>query len=79
MEAHTPRLKLDIQKRLSTFNLTVRLEVSEEIVVLFGPSGAGKTQTLNAIAGLVEPDSGEISLDDTLFFRRSAGTNNSRQ
>ncbi len=31
-----------------------------ELFVLLGPSGAGKTTTLNLIAGLVEPTSGKI-------------------
>ena len=68
------RLKLDIEKRLATFNLSVQLEVGAEILVLFGPSGAGKTQTLNAIAGLTTPDSGEISLDGTVFFRSNGAS-----
>lgn len=67
----TPRLKVNIEKRLATFNLCVQIEVGAEILVLFGPSGAGKTQTLNAIAGLVTPDAGEISLDGAVFFRAS--------
>ena len=67
MEA--PSLKIDIEKRLATFNLRVRMEVGAEILVLFGPSGAGKTQTLNAIAGLTTPDSGEIILGGAPFFR----------
>ncbi len=71
MEA--PRLKVDIEKRLATFNLCVQMEVRAEILVMFGPSGAGKTQTLNAIAGLVTPDSGEITLDGEVFFRKSDG------
>jgi len=65
------RLKVNIEKRLATFNLFVRLEVGAEILVLFGPSGAGKTQTLNAIAGLMTPDAGEITLDGTVFFHSS--------
>jgi len=65
----TTRLKVDIERRLASFNLNVQLEVGAEILVLFGPSGAGKTQTLNAIAGLVTPDRGEITLDDIVFFR----------
>jgi molybdate transport system ATP-binding protein len=67
-----PRLSVNIQKRLANFNLDVQLEVSAEILVLFGPSGAGKTQTLNAIAGLVTPDAGEITLDGSVFFRSSS-------
>jgi molybdate transport system ATP-binding protein len=68
------RLRVDIERRLASFDLRVRLEVRTEILVLFGPSGAGKTQTLNAIAGLVAPDAGEITLGETTFFRsRRAG------
>ncbi len=65
-----PRLVVNLQKRLSAFDLNVQLEVGAEILVLFGPSGAGKTQTLDAIAGLTTPDSGEIILDEKTFFRR---------
>jgi molybdate transport system ATP-binding protein len=64
------RLHVDIEKRLPHFDLHVQLDVSTEILVLFGPSGAGKTQTLSAIAGLVTPDAGEILLDGVPFFRR---------
>ena len=67
MEA--PSLRIDFEKRLAAFSLRVRLEVGAEILVLFGPSGAGKTQTLNAVAGLSTPDAGEILLDDSPFFR----------
>jgi molybdate transport system ATP-binding protein len=68
------RLTVDIEKQLTAFPLRVRLEVASEILVLFGPSGAGKTMTLHAIAGLVVPDSGEIMLDGKPFFRgRSPG------
>jgi len=35
-----------------------------EIVTLIGANGAGKSTTLNTIAGLVKPDSGNITLDE---------------
>ncbi|NDD62424.1 MAG: ABC transporter ATP-binding protein, partial [Acidobacteria bacterium] len=44
------RLIIDITKQIGNFRLGVRLTIGPEIVVLFGPSGAGKTQTLNMIA-----------------------------
>jgi molybdate transport system ATP-binding protein len=34
-----------------------------EVVALLGPNGAGKTTTLRALAGLVELDDGQITLD----------------
>ena len=35
-----------------------------EFIVLFGPSGAGKTTSLEMIAGLEKVDQGEIYFDD---------------
>ena len=63
-------LRIDIARRLHGLDLRVRLEAGEEILVLFGPSGAGKTSTLNAVAGLLAPDSGEILLGEEVLFRR---------
>jgi molybdate transport system ATP-binding protein len=67
------RLSIDIRKRLTGVRLDVQLEVGAEIVVLFGPSGAGKTSVLNAVAGLLEPDDGRIDIDGRTVFRRMAG------
>jgi multiple sugar transport system ATP-binding protein len=39
---------------------------SGEFFALLGPSGCGKTTTLRLIAGLEEPDEGEIYIDDKL-------------
>ena len=64
------RLSVDIEHRLNEFHLQVRFVAGSETLVLFGASGAGKTTTLNAIAGLVRPSSGEICLDEQVFFRQ---------
>lgn len=66
------RLRVDIEKRIGGFQLAIELQVGTEILVLFGPSGAGKTQTLNAVAGLVTPDRGEIRLDGRVLFKKEA-------
>lgn len=42
---------------------------------LLGPSGCGKTTTLRAIAGLEAPDSGRISIGDTVVFDSKLGVN----
>lgn len=65
-----PLLTVDIQKRLGDFTLHVSLQVGPEVLVLFGASGVGKTQTLHAIAGLTRPDAGEITLNGRVLFRR---------
>ncbi len=69
----SPRLHVDFIRRLGNVTLQMRFTLNTEILVLFGPSGAGKTQTLQAIAGLSTPDSGVITLDDTTFFQRIPG------
>lgn len=43
----------------------ISLEVKDkEFVVFLGPSGCGKTTTLRSIAGLEQPDSGDIFIDN---------------
>lgn len=46
---------------------------------MFGQSGSGKTTTLRAIAGIVTPDSGCISVGDEIYFDSATGTNLSIQ
>ena len=57
------------------FRLTLSFRVgSGEILALFGPSGAGKTTALRAIAGLARPDAGRIVIAGRTVF--AAGGNN---
>lgn len=42
---------------------------SGEVVGLVGPSGIGKSTTLNIVAGLMKPDSGEVKIDGNLVTR----------
>lgn len=39
-----------------------------EFFTLLGPSGCGKSTTLSSIAGLEDPDTGVIRVDDAVFF-----------
>jgi len=54
------------QKR--TFNLDIRLAADTNRLVLFGPSGTGKTLTLNVIAGLLMPDAGVVAFNEQVLF-----------
>jgi molybdate transport system ATP-binding protein len=50
----------------------VRSLAPGSILVLFGPSGAGKTTVLRAVAGLMRPDRGHIRLDGRPWFDSEA-------
>ena len=56
------------------FSLDVRFRTSVRRTVIYGPSGAGKTLTLQAIAGLLTPDDGRIAFNDEVVYSGSAGT-----
>ena len=55
-------LSADFRLGLRSFELSLALAV-ERTVALVGPSGAGKTSVLRAIAGLARPDGGRVELD----------------
>jgi molybdate transport system ATP-binding protein len=50
------------------FSLDVSFEAAAGVTVLFGASGSGKTITLQAIAGLLRPDSGRIAIGGDALF-----------
>lgn len=62
-------LTVHIQKNLKHFELNVRFEVKNEVVVLFGSSGSGKTTILNCIAGLSKPNAGLIELNNETLYQ----------
>jgi molybdate transport system ATP-binding protein len=68
-------LQVRLQKAVRGFALDVEWRISNELAVLFGFSGAGKSMTLQLIAGLLKPDTGQVSLDDIVYFDSSNGTN----
>src|SRR5437867_2009343 len=67
-------LAVDIEKRLGDFHLRARFAVGRELLVLFGHSGSGKSLTLRAIAGLLRPDAGSITIDGTTVFDAACRT-----
>lgn len=68
------KLRADVTVGLRSFALSLALEVGRETIALVGPSGAGKTTVLRAIAGLRDPHAGRVALGDEVWFDAGAGT-----
>ena len=52
----------------AVFTFDMALDFGPGMNVLFGPSGSGKTTALSAIAGLLQPSAGRITLADQVLF-----------
>lgn len=65
-------IKKSYGKEVVVQNLDLTVQPGEFLTIL-GPSGCGKTTTLRMIAGLEEPDKGDIQLGDRVVFSRSEG------
>ena len=66
-------LSVDVEVDRREFTVRAALEVADgERVALFGPSGAGKTTVLEAVAGLVTPRRGLISLGGRVLTSTAA-------
>lgn len=68
-------LELDIEVPRRDFVLAVSFSVAAgERFSLFGPSGAGKTTVLEAVAGLLRPEHGSILLAGRVLWRAARGS-----
>jgi molybdate transport system ATP-binding protein len=65
-------IRLDFALEQGGFVLEVRETLAGRITALFGPSGAGKTTTLEAIAGLRRPTTGTIAVNERVLFSSAA-------
>ena len=61
-------LSVDLVKQVNGFRLEVAWQIENELAVLFGYSGAGKSLTLQLLAGLLKPDSGRIAANGEVLF-----------
>jgi molybdate transport system ATP-binding protein len=62
-----------LRHRQGGFALDVAFEAESPKVALFGPSGAGKTTILRAMAGLLRPDEGRVVLGERVVFDSALG------
>lgn len=56
-------LEVSLRHAFGDFTLDVAFAAPPGITALFGRSGSGKTSVVNAVAGLLRPDHGRITLD----------------
>jgi lipopolysaccharide export system ATP-binding protein len=57
-------LRKSYKKRVVIRDVSLRLNQGEAVALL-GPNGSGKTTTFYSIAGLVNPDGGQVKIDGT--------------
>jgi molybdate transport system ATP-binding protein len=68
-------IQLEFEVRQGDFVLTIGERFSARVTALFGPSGAGKTTVLDAIAGLRVPAAGRIAIGHRVLFDSAARVN----
>ncbi len=68
-------LHVAVRRRRGDFQLDAAFDVATPgVVALFGRSGCGKTTLIDIVAGLLQPDSGVVRLDDVEWVNVAAGT-----
>jgi molybdate transport system ATP-binding protein len=71
------KVRVDIRKTLRSsdreFTLAASFSAEHDRIVVFGPSGSGKSITMQCIAGLLRPDAGRIQIGDRILFDAQAG------
>ena len=68
-------MEVDIELVQGSFVLTAAIRIEARTAALFGPSGAGKTTILDAIAGLRTPRRGSIAIGGRVLFSSEQGVN----
>ncbi|HAM50698.1 MAG TPA: ABC transporter ATP-binding protein [Nitrospiraceae bacterium] len=66
-------LSVRLKKKVNGFSLNVAWEIGDELAVLFGYSGSGKSMTMKMITGLMSPDEGIVRSDSKTYFDSAAG------
>jgi molybdate transport system ATP-binding protein len=67
--------EIDVMLRRGAWQRRFRFASGEGITALCGPSGAGKSSVLEAIAGLLRPQSGRIAVQGNVLFDVDAKVN----
>lgn len=68
-------LRITLQHRFEGFALDVAFEAPAGVTALFGRSGSGKTTVINAVAGLLRPEQGQVAADNVTLLDTARGIN----
>ena len=68
-------LKMNIEKKLPPFNLTVNFITDKKILGFLGASESGKSMSRRFIAGLETPSSGAIILNNRTLYNSTNNIN----
>ena len=66
-------LHVDIEHQLGEFSLDIHVQFEPGLTALFGPSGAGKTSLIHAVAGILNPRVGRIVLGERVLLDTEKG------
>lgn len=66
-------LSVAIGHRFTEFSLDASFVAPQGVTALFGQSGSGKTTIVNAVAGLMRPDTGRIKVDGLVLSDSETG------
>src|SRR5512137_2738247 len=69
------KLSMNVRKSFADFTLSAGFTVDGDRIGVFGVSGSGKSTLVGMLAGLLQPDSGEIVLDGECLFSSAGGIN----
>lgn len=71
-------LNVHVKKKIGTLDMDISFSIERPlitVVLVLGRSGSGKTTLANMLAGLVCPDSGRISFEDSVYADTETGVN----
>lgn len=68
-------LDVALMRRVGAFTLDVAFAAPPGVTAVLGRSGAGKSTLVAAVAGLVRPDAGAVTLGDETLFDSARGVN----